>query len=105
MQNIELFRNIVFCSIQLVVIAAAAVIFLENVIIFPIDFFLCYYTLISIVAGLGWAGLGWGNVVTEIAENENKGNKHFVCLQQIWDYEGSFWYFLKLHDACAFGLV
>ena len=56
---IELFRNIVFCSIQLVVIAAAAaVIFLENVIIFPIDFFLCYYTLISIVAGLGWAGLG-----------------------------------------------
>ena len=55
-QNIELFRNIVFCSIQLVVIAAAAVIFLENVIIFPIDFFLCYYTLISIVAGLGWAG-------------------------------------------------
>ena len=53
-QNIELFRNIVFCSIQLVVIAAAAVIFLENVIIFPIDFFLCYYTLISIVAGLGW---------------------------------------------------
>ena len=57
-QNIELFRNIVFCSIQLVVIAAAAVIFLENVIIFPIDFFLCYYTLISIVAGLGWAGLG-----------------------------------------------
>ena len=56
MQIIELFRNIVFCSIQLVVIAAAAVIFLENVIIFPIDFFLCYYTLISIVAGLGWAG-------------------------------------------------
>ena len=57
-QIIELFRNIVFCSsIQLVVvIAAAAVIFLENVIIFPIDFFLCYYTLISIVAGLGWAG-------------------------------------------------
>ena len=99
-QIIELFRNIVFCSIQLVVIAAAAVIFLENVIIFPIDFFLCYYTLISIVAGLGR-----GNVVTEIAENENKGNKHFVCLQQLWDYEGSFWYFLKLHDACAFGLV
>ena len=58
MQNIELFRNIVFCSIQLVVVAAAAAIFLENVIIFPIDFFLCYYTLISIVAGLGWAGLG-----------------------------------------------
>ena len=96
MQNIELFRNILFFSIQLVVIAAAAVIFLENVIIFPIDFFLCYYTLISIVAGLGW-----GNVVTEIAENENKGNKHFICLQQIWDYEGSFWYFLKLLDACA----
>ena len=57
-QIIELFRNIVFCSIQLVVIAAAAVIFLQNVIIFPIDFFLCYSTLISIVAGLGWAGLG-----------------------------------------------
>ena len=99
MQNIELFRNIVFCSIQLIVVAAAAaVIFLENVIIFPIDFFLCYYTLISIVAGLGWAGLGWaglgwGSVVTEIAENENKGNKHFVCLQQIWDFERSFWYF------------
>ena len=88
-QNIELFRIIVFCSIQLVVIAAAAVIFLENVIIFPIDFFLCYYTLISIVAGLGR-----GNVVTEIAENENKGNKHFVYLQQIWDHEASFWYFL-----------
>ena len=91
MQNIELFRNIVFCSIQLVVIAAAAVIFLENVIIFPIDFFLCSNLHCS-WALLGWAGLGWGNV-TEIAENENKGNKHFVCLQQIWDYEGSFWYF------------
>ena len=100
MQNIELFRIIVFCSIQLVVIAAAAVIFLENVIIFPIDFFLCYYTLISIVAGLGR-----GNVVTEIAENENKGIKHFICLQQIWDYKASFWYFLKLLDACALCLV
>ena len=99
-QIIELFCNILFFFIQLVVVAAVAVIFLENVIIFPIDFFLCYYTLISIVAGLGR-----GNVVTEIAENENKGNKHFVCLQLIWGYEASLCTFKKLLDACALCLV